>query len=384
MHAGHRFDAIPGFDVDRVAAATENDPEVLRLEALETDLRPPAAAIEATRASLDRDEDNSYLPLSGRMGLREVVSRHLQIRSGQKYDPDTEILITAGGNEGLLDAVFATTDVGDEVIVTDPTYAGMIQRVRMVGCLPRFVPYNVENNEWRLDIDALRLAISERTRAIFFMNPSMPSGAVLTRAEWDELAAVCRNHNLWLIYNAAMEAILFDDRPLIHPAGLEGMRERTLIVGSASKEYCMVGWRVGWVAGPKEAIAQVARAHMYNVVTPPGLMQSGVAVALQVQEQGLKARVKVWEKRRDEVLRQLDGMGVVKPGGGWSMLLNVSRWSIDAMEASRRLLQRGKVAVTPMNAWGDRNSSQYLRIVFSKEPTDRLRELRDRFRRALG
>jgi aspartate/methionine/tyrosine aminotransferase len=384
MRTTSRLAGIPGFDIDRIAAAAGDDPEVLRLENLDTDLRPPSSAIEITRAALDRDEDNSYLPFTGREELRQVVARHVHKRSGEKYDPVSEVLVTTGGAEGMVNVLLATTDTGDEVIVTDPTYAGMIHRVRMFGCTPRFAPFFVKDGEWRLDLNELEAAVSERTRAIFLMNPAAPAGAVLNEEEWDKVAEVCREHDLWLIYNAAMEAIVFDGRPLRHPAAIEGMRERTIIVGSASKEYCMIGWRIGWVVAPKTILPDIAKAHIYNVVAPPGLMQSGVANALQVPEQGLTARVRVWEKRRDVMLQQLEGLDVVKPGGGWSMLMNVSRWHIDALEASRRLLQRGKVAVTPMTAWGERNSKQYVRLVFSNEPADRLAELRDRVRRALG
>ena len=103
----------------------------------------------------------------------------------------------------------------------------------------------------------------------------MPSGAVLNRAEWDVIAAICRERSLWLLYNAAMERILYDGRPYLHPASLPGMAEHTITVGSVSKEYRMIGWRVGWVLGPEDVMADVARVGIYNVVTPVGLTQGG-------------------------------------------------------------------------------------------------------------
>src|SRR6185503_13670647 len=145
-------------------------------------------------------------------------------------------------------------------------------------------PFVLRTGEWRLDLDALAGAVTGRTRAVFLMNPSMPSGAVLSRCEWESVASLCVRHSLWLLYNAAMERILYDGRPYLHPASLPGMAGRTITVGSVSKEYRMIGWRVGWVAGPADIMTDVARVGIYNVVSPVGLTQRAAAVALAEPE----------------------------------------------------------------------------------------------------
>src|SRR5690242_6201128 len=223
-----RLKELPGFSIDQVAAAAGADPDVLRLENLDTDLRPPKAALEATRAAIDEDDANSYLPFIGSAELRQVVAGHVSRLSGIPYDADQQCVITAGGTEGLLNVLLATLNPGDEVLLTDPTYAGMISRVRLAGGVPRLVPFVLQQGQWRLDLDALTDAISDRTRMMFLINPSMPSGAVLNRGEWEVIAALCVRHSLWLLYNAAMERILYDRRQYLHPAGLPGMAERTL------------------------------------------------------------------------------------------------------------------------------------------------------------
>ncbi len=146
------------------------------------------------------------------------------------------------------------------------------------------------------------------------MNPSMPSGAVLNRPEWEGVAAVCVRHSLWLLYNAAMERILYDGRPYLHPASLPGMAERTLTVGSVSKEYRMIGWRVGWVVGPPGVMADVAKVGIYNVVTPVGLTQKAAAAALTAPDSDLAAAVAEWQRRRDVVVEELRGEAA-DPGG---------------------------------------------------------------------
>ncbi len=134
-----RLDGIPGFGIDRVADAAGSDPDVLRLENYDTDIPPHPDALEATRAAIGRDEANSYLPFSGLDEMKEAVAELIARRGGPQYDPYSEIVITDGDGSAVLNALFVLTDPGDEVILTDPTYAGMLQRVRLVGATPKLV-----------------------------------------------------------------------------------------------------------------------------------------------------------------------------------------------------------------------------------------------------
>lgn len=379
----NRLKNIPGFSIDKVANAAGDDPEVLRMENLDTDLRPPEAAIEATRNAIGQDEDNSYLPFIGRTELRQAVADKLQKETNLSYQLDN-VVITAGGTEGILDALLAITDFGDEVILTDPTYAGMIYRVRLAGAVPRLVPFIPNSGEWRLDLEALQQAVTPKTRAIFIMNPSMPSGAVLNLKEWEAIAELCRTKNLWLLYNAAMERILYDNYEVIHPAALTDMMERVITIGSVSKEYRMIGWRVGWVVAPKLIINDIAKAHIYNVVTPVGISQMGALEALKTNEIDICKSVQTWEARRNMVNKQLQHYDMIPAAGGWSQLLNVTKLGMTAEQASELLLEKGKIAVTPMTNWGERNSSQFIRLVFSNEPVERLETLGERFKKTFG
>lgn len=381
-----RLAGIPGFDIDGVARAAEGDPGILRLENLDTDLTPPAAAVAATRAALESPAANSYLPFTGRAGLRAAAARHVSLLAGRSYDPDRECVITAGGTEGLFNALLATVDPGDEVILTDPTYAGMLQRVRLAGAAPRLAPWRFDPAAgWRLDLDTLASRIGNRTRALFLMNPSMPSGGVLEADDWRVVAELCERHDVWLLYNAAMERILYDGRPYLHPASLPGMRERTLTIGSVSKEHRMIGWRVGWIVGPAAVLADVAKVGIYNVVTGVGIGQPGALAALTAsgEAEDVAASVARWERRRDAVLEALRDYPVRLAAGGWSLLVDTRPLGLGARELSGRLLARAGVAATPMDAWGGPDAEYQLRLVFSNEPVARLRTLGDRFAVAL-
>jgi aspartate/methionine/tyrosine aminotransferase len=383
-HRPRRLAALPDLGVDAAARAAGADPDVLRLENLDTDLAPPPAVLDVTRDSVGVDAANSYLPFNGLAELRAAVAGRLAHQTGISYDPEQDVVITCGGTEGLFDALLATVQEGDEVIVTDPTYVGMVSRVRMAGAEPAFVPFRRRDDEWRLDLDALQAAVSDRTRALFVMNPSMPSGAVLEAEEWDAIATVCRERGCWLIYNAAMERIVFDGRPILHPAALPGLAKHVITVGSVSKEWRMIGWRVGWVAGPRAVMSDITRAHLFNVVTPVSLTQRGAVEALRTPDADVAAAVAEWQRRRDVVVAQLAAFDPVPAAGGWSLLVDVSSRGLTAREAAARLLERGRVAATPMDGWGEVNGAQHVRIVFANEPVERLAGLGERFAAALG
>ena len=381
-----RLQAITGIGLDRVADSAGTDPDVLRLENLDTEIPIPAVALEETRRAIVDDDSNSWLPLTGRHELRRAIARRLAAQTGCDYDPGSQIVITCGGMEGLLDVLLALVDPGSEVVVTDPTYAGMINRVRLAGGEPVFVPFRPVDGTWRLDLDRLVDAASPRTRALFVMNPSMPSGAVLTAGEWQAVADLCKRHDLWLIYNAAMERILYDGRAYLHPASLDGMAGRTITVGSASKEYRMIGWKVGWVAGPREAMEAVAAVHVYNTADPVGIAQTAVAAALDAPGEAtdVAAAVEEWQRRRDLIVEELADFRIIPAAGGWSMLLDVGESGLKSIEASERLLERGRIAATYMRDWGQENGDQFVRLVFSNEPLGRLAGIGDRVRAALG
>src|SRR3954469_8081521 len=208
MKRAARMAGIGGFGIDRVAAAVVGE-DILRLENLDTDLALPPEAIAVTRAALDDPVSNSWLPFTGDLGLRAAISDVVAARHGHVYDPDSEIVITCGGTEGVLDVLLAVVDPGDEVVLTDPVYAGLVNRVRLAGGVPAFAGLMIIDGEWCLDHEALAAAVGPRCVAMLMMSPSMPSGCVLDRSDWETVAELCERHDLFLLYDAAMEALLF-------------------------------------------------------------------------------------------------------------------------------------------------------------------------------
>jgi len=378
------MEPIRGFGIDQVAAAadepTRANPNwpVLRMENLDTDLPLPPEAVEVTAANLETPEANSWLPFTGDADLRAAISDFTAERTGHRYDPEREIVITVGGMEGLLNALLATVDPGDEIVVTDPTYAGIVNRIHLAGGTPKLVPFQVVDGEWRLDVDALAGAIGNATTGLLLMSPSMPSGGTFTREDWEVVCDLCRERDLFLIYDAAMERLLFDGHPLVHPLHLDGMAERTIVVGSMSKEHRMIGWRVGWVAGPADTITDVGWTHVYNTTTPVSIARAAATAVLRGYQGHVADCVAELERRRDVMLDGLADWAFVRPGGGWSMLLDVSALGFEAPEASRILLEEASIAATAMVGWGGPVAEKYVRFVYSAEPVERLSMIPER------
>lgn len=380
-----RLAHIAGIGVDAVGrAADASSADLLRLENLDVDIPVDPVALARTREAVDRDEDNSYLPFIGQRRLRDVAADHVSARSGIRYDGDRNCLICAGGLSGVLNVLLATVDTGDEVVVTDPTYAGLINRVHLAGGVPRFVPFRFTPGEaWRLDRQALREAVGPESRAMLLTSPSMPSGGWLDADDWALIAELCVAKDLLLIVDAAMERLVFDGRPVLHPAGLPGMAERAITVGSASKELRMIGWRVGWIVAPEPLMEDLIAVNLANVVVPVGIAQDAAALALERSVETLPAYVAELQRRRDVLLEELDGMPVGVPAGGWSMLMRVTDFGYCGATASARLMEHG-IAATAMAGWGVEHGDQYIRFVFSNEPVARLRGMGATVRRALG
>ena len=377
-----RLRDIPGIGVDKVgdAADAAADPRVLRLENLDTDLRPPAVALEVTHAAVEQDEACSYLPFQGHLAMREAAAAQVAAVTGRHYDPRAQCVSVAGGLNGILNVLLATVEPGQEVVICDPVYAGLVNRIRLAGGVPRFVRCVPGLGGWATDPGELAAAVGPQTAAVLLMSPVMPTGAVLDGEHFDALADPVNRHDAWVIYDAALERIRFDEQPPAHPGAHPDLAPHTITVGSASKELRMIGWRVGWVVGPHAIMADVGLVGLTNVVCQVGIAQQAVAAALRHPGAGadVAAATQIWQQRCETVLGQLAGYPCVRPHGGWSVLIDTRSMGLAPEEASQRLFTRAQVAATPMTGWGP-SGRRYLRLVFSNEPAERLTDLRARF-----
>jgi aspartate/methionine/tyrosine aminotransferase len=206
---------------------------------------------------------------------------------------------------------------------------------------------------------------------------------VASHEEWEAIVDVVTARDLRLVYWATDEGVLFDGREVIHPAAFPGMQDRTITVGDVLAEQRMIGWRIAWVVAPGGLVNDVSRVHIYSGLVASGFAQIGARVALEQPPEGLAAANAEWQRRRDEMLRQLDDVPVVPAAGGWSLVMDAQALGVDPADLSARLIEQ-KVAATPMHGWGGEIADRQIRFVFSNEPVDRIALLGDRVRRALG
>ena len=367
-----------------MADAADERPDTFRLENADTWLTPPEAVIDATRNAVGVDEYNSYLPLRGLAEMRRAIADRYQADCGLSYDADREVVVSCGAGESLLNALLTLIDPGDRVLLTDPTYSGMAQRVRLAGGEQVFTPLVRSAQRWALDVDDLA-AKAKGCRVLFFASPCMPVGTVFTRAETEAIARAAIDNDAWVIFNGHADKVAFDGRSVTNPATLPGIRDRTIVVGCMSKNYVMPGWRIGWAAGPRAVMGAMEDVHIFNGVMPSGICQAGAAVALNGPQQWQADVVATYQNGQRLLLDAItatERVSVVPAEGGYYCLLDTTDTGLDSTEFARRLLAEENVAVTPMMGWGsDAFGHHLVRLIFTNEPDDRLIEAGHRIAR---
>ena len=345
----------------------------------------PDGMLEAAKNALFGGA-NQYPPGPGRPELRAAIARH-RLRYGTEYDPDTEILVTAGATEAIAAALLALTEPGDEVIVIEPYYDSYAAAVAMAGAERRVVGL-VEGPDGRfgLDVDGLRAAVTPRTRAILVNSPHNPTGTVFTHAELTALAALCVEHDLIAICDEVYEHLVFDDSEHVPLVTLPGMRPRTVSISSAGKTFNCTGWKIGWVCSTPELVAAVKAAKQFITFVSGGPLQPAVAHALDHElpwVDGLRASL---QEKRDRLSAGLADAGfAVRPTAGtYFVCVDVRPLGFsDAAELAWELPGRVGVAAVPVKVFTDHPDewNHLLRFAFCKrnevidEAITRLRKL---------
>jgi N-succinyldiaminopimelate aminotransferase len=330
----------------------------------------PAGMLEAAKNALFGGA-NQYPPGPGRPELRAAIARH-RLRYGTEYDPDTEILVTAGATEAITAALIALTERGDEVIVVEPYYDSYAAAVAMAGAERRVIGL-VENPDGRLelDLDALRAAITPRTRAVLLNSPHNPTGTVFTRGQLEAVAALCVEHDLIAITDEVYEHLVFDRAEHIPLATLPGMRERTVSISSAGKTFNCTGWKIGWVCSTPELVAAVKAAKQFITFVSGGPLQPAVAYALDNELEWVEGLRTSLQDKRDRLSAGLADAGFdVRPSEGtYFVCVDVRPLGFtDAAELAWELPERVGVAAVPVKVFTDHPEEwkHLLRFAFCK------------------
>ena len=330
-------------------AATMKD--IISLGIGEPDFTTPDPILKAGIKAL-QDGETHYSSNFGVTRLREVIAEHLQKKYSVSYDPYNEIIITVGGSEALYLTANAILENGDEVIIPTPCFVSYQPEVSLAGGVPVEVPTCMEEN-FDLNIAAIKKAITPRTRATMINFPNNPTGAVASRERLLELAQLAEQHDLLVISDEIYDRLIYGVEHTCFPA-LPGMRNRTILIGGFSKDYAMTGWRLGYVAAPADLIQGMLLIHQYTIMTAPTMSQVAGITAILECEAHVEAMRKEYDSRRRLIVEGLNAIGLptVEPHGAFYAFPQVSVTGLDESTFAQRLLNEKKVAVVPGIAFG--------------------------------
>ena len=343
----------------------------------------PAPVLAAAHQAIDAGF-NIYTKLDGIARLRQAVSAKQKRDYGLEYDPETEVLVSNGATGGLHAAALALFNPGDEVVLFEPFYGYHAVTLQTQRVKP--VVVSLAEPDWTLDSDALRAAITPRTRAILLNTPANPSGKIFTRAELEVIAGLAIEHDLFVLCDEIYEYFVYDGAQHISPAMLPGMRERTIVISGFSKTYSITGWRIGYVAGDARWMPTLAFFHDLTYVCAPAPFQHAAATGLEQLPPSFYTQLAVdHQSKRERMLSALRDAGFAPstPPGAYYVLASASRLPGNtAAEKARRLLAATGVAAVAGSAFFRKGRGEnLLRFCFAKrddeldEACARLRKL---------
>ncbi len=369
----HRAQGIQWSGIRQMFELAAKVPDAINLSVGQPDFDTPRHIVEAGKQALD-DGYTRYAPALGMLDLREAIARKVWRDNGIEIDPRKEAIVTAGAVEGLLLILMATLDPGDEVILPDPGYTNFEGIIRVVGGVSVQVPVHEENG-FRPTAEEVEQAITDRTRVLIVNSPANPTGAVMHRADLEQLAKVALRHRLLLISDEAYEKFIYDGLEHFSVASFPGMKEHTASVYTLSKTYAMTGWRVAFVVGSERLIDQMHKMQEVVVSCVTSCVQRAAAVALDGPQDCVASMVAEFDVRRRFVvkaLNKIEGIGCLEPKGAFYVFPNISALGRPSSELAISLLETSRVVCVPGTAFGPRGEG-YLRISYGASLED-LRE----------
>ena len=314
------------------------------------DTNGPIEVSEAAVAAI-RGGENQYPPGPGTLDLRTAIAEHQRRFYGIELDPESEILVTAGATEAIASALLSLCEIGDEVVALEPTYDSYRATAAMAGA--RIVPVTLRPPDFAVDLDALRTAITPRTRLLLLNSPHNPTGKVLTRAEIEAIAALCIERDILVVTDEVYEHMVFDGEhvPL---STLPGMAERTVTISSAGKTLSFTGWKVGWVTGPAALVAAVRSAKQFLTYVGGAPFQPAVAVGLRLPDAYFAELRNDLLIKRDVMFDGLSAAGfdVFRPNGTYFITADISPLTDDDGYAfCRSLPERCGVVAVPTSVF---------------------------------
>lgn len=351
-----RVAAVPPSGIRRFFDLASTMKDAISLGVGEPDFVTPYHIRNAAIDSI-LDGETQYTPNRGLLPLRQEISLYLEQRYNTPYDPETEIVVTVGASESIDVALRALVSAGDEVLVPEPSYVSYSPSVIFAGGTPVGVRTDAENG-FRLTPEAVRAAITPRTKALILPYPNNPTGGVMPREELEALAQVVRETGILVISDEIYSELTYGGLKHVSFASLDGMAAYTLTINGFSKAFAMTGWRVGYVCGPAEIISVINKIHQYAILCAP---RQGQVAALEALREGrangyedvIRMRESYDRRRRLMVdgFRQM-GLACFEPLGAFYVFPSIEKTGLSSEEFCERLLAEERVACVPGTAFG--------------------------------
>lgn len=315
-----------------------------------------------------------YSQNAGLLELREVITSYYQRQEGFTFNPVSEVIVTVGAMEGLYLALLSLLDPEDEVIIPAPYYVNYVQMAKMCHAVPVVVD-NPDADALSFNVEDVEKAITPKTRAIIINTPSNPSGKIIPWEKIEQLAQIAKEHDLVVIADEVYKCLIYDQTQFRSIVSIEGMRERTILINSLSKEFCMTGWRIGYVIAPEEMIAAMTKLQENIVACAPLPSQYAAIQALSGEDNYSRNMVEIFTKRRNVLVEGIQSIPLLKctpPDATFYLMVDISATGMKSEEFSIELLKSVQVALVPGITYG-LSCDNYVRIAFTLEE-DKIRE----------
>lgn len=341
--------------MDDVVDLTLGDPDVQPHQAIKD------AACQAIQEGRTRYSQNA-----GLLELRETIHSYYLRKEGFDYDPVSEIMVSVGAMEGLYLAFLSMLNEGDEVIIPAPYYVNYVQMVQLCHATPVIID-NPNAEALSFNVEDIVSAITQKTKAIIINTPSNPSGKLIPWEKVEALAKIAKEHDLVVVADEVYKCLIYDGKPFRSIVSIDGMRERTVLVNSLSKEFCMTGYRLGYVLGPQEIISAMTKLQENVAACAPLPSQYAGIEALSGREDYSKNMVDIFTERRNVLYNGLKALPKIKcslPEATFYMMVDVSTTGMNSLDFAHALLKNARVAVVPGIAYG-KSCDKYVRIAFT-------------------
>jgi len=311
------------------------------------DFAAPQEIKEAAKRAIDADI-NQYAITWGAKSFRDAIAQKFERTYGVAVDPETQLCVTCGSTEAMMSAALALIDPGDEVIVFEPFYENYGPDAILSGATPRYV--TLHEPDWHFDEAELAAAFNDKTRAIIINTPNNPTGKVFTRAELEQIAALCRRWGVVAITDEIYEFMTYDGTSHVPMITIPGMEDHTILINAMSKTYSVTGWRVGWCISSPELTSGIRKVHDFLTVGAAAPLQEAGVVALNLPDEYYARLADEYVERRDLMLEILEGAGfkTYKPYGAYYIMTDCSSLGYDDdVTAARALTETIGVASVP-------------------------------------